>query len=63
MVVGLLPNRSDTRWWSDVMKATELRFIKGRVKFGGSKSGAPFPSVIAVWGTPRVPTISIMEAN
>lgn len=63
MVVGLLPNRSDTRWWGDVMKATELRFIKGRVKFGGSKSGAPFPSVIAVWGTPRVPTISIMEAE
>lgn len=63
VVVGLLPNRSDTRWWGDVMKATELRFIKGRVKFGGSKSGAPFPSVIAVWGTPRVPTISIMEAN
>ena len=63
IVVGLLPNRSDTRWWGDVMKATELRFIKGRVKFGGSKSGAPFPSVIAIWGTPRVPTISIMEAE
>ena len=45
------------------MKATELRFIKGRVRFGGSSTGAPFPSVVAVWGTPRVPTISIMEAD
>lgn len=62
IVVGLLPARTDTRWWADVMKATELRFINGRVKFGGSKSGAPFPSVIAVWGTPRVPTITTMEA-
>lgn len=45
------------------MQATELRFIKGRVRFGGSESGAPFPSVIAVWGTPRVPVISVMEAR
>ena len=61
VVVGLLPARTDTKWWADVMKATELRFIKGRVRFGNSDTGAPFPSVIAVWGTPRVPVISIME--
>lgn len=63
VVVALLPARTDTRWWADVMKATELRFIKGRVKFGGSPNGAPFPSVIAIWGTPRVPVISIMGAD
>ena len=43
------------------MAATELRFIQGRVKFGDSDSGAPFPSVIAVFGTPRVPTISLVR--
>ena len=63
VVVGLLPARTDTRWWADVMQATELRFIKGRVRFGGSDSGAPFPSVVAIWGTPRVPIISVMEAR
>ena len=40
------------------MQATELRFINGRVRFGQSSTGAPFPSVIAIFGTPRVPTIS-----
>ena len=45
------------------MQASELRFIRGRIRFGGSDTGAPFPSVIAIWGTPRAPTISIMEAK
>lgn len=40
------------------MDATELRFIAGRVKFGNATAGAPFPSVIAVFGTPKVPIIS-----
>ena len=60
VVVALLPARTDTAWWLDVMEATELRFIKGRVRFGGA-GPAPFPSVIAIWGTPRVPIIKIME--
>lgn len=63
VVVGLLPARTDTRWWADVMQATELRFIRGRIRFGGSSAGAPFPSVVVVWGTPRVPTVTIMEAT
>lgn len=39
------------------MRASELRFISGRVKFGDSNSGAPFPSVIAIFGTPTTPRI------
>jgi len=31
------------------MTATEIRFIKGRLKFGGAKQGAPFPSALAIW--------------
>lgn len=58
VVVCLLPARTDTKWWRDyVMKASELRFISGRVKFGDSKQGAPFPSVIAIFGTPTTPRI------
>lgn len=37
------------------MRASELRFISGRVKFGDAKTGAPFPSVIAIFGTPTTP--------
>lgn len=32
-----------------IMKATEIRFIKGRLRFGGSKQNAPFPSCIVVF--------------
>jgi len=51
LVVCLLPSRTDTRWWHEyVMKAREIRFLKGRLKFGGAKQGAPFPSAIAIFG-------------
>lgn len=39
------------------MKASELRFISGRIKFGDSDTGAPFPSVIAIFGTPTTPRL------
>jgi hypothetical protein len=28
----------------------EIEFIKGRLKFGGSKNSAPFPSAVVVFG-------------
>ena len=50
LVVCLVPSRTDTRWWHDnVMKATEIRFLKGRLKFGDSKNSAPFPSVVVIF--------------
>ena len=49
-VVFLLPSRTDTRWWHDyIMKADEIRFIRGRLKFDDQKNSAPFPSAIAVF--------------
>ena len=49
LVVCLIPSRTDTRWWHDyVMKADEIRFIKGRLKFDG-KNSAPFPSCIVIF--------------
>lgn len=63
IVVGLLPNRTDTNWWQDVMRATEVRFVKGRLKFGSGEAGAPFGSVIVVWGTPKVPVMSVWRAR
>lgn len=49
-VVFLLPGRTDTAWWHDfVMKVTEIRFIRGRLRFDDQKNPAPFPSAIAVF--------------
>lgn len=52
-VVGLLPARTDTRWWhSGVRVASEVCFLEGRVKFhlpGGADCCAPFPSAVVVW--------------
>ena len=48
--VLLIPSRTDTKWWHDyIMKADEIRFIKGRLKFGNSKNSAPFPSAIVIF--------------
>lgn len=50
-VVCLLPSRTDTKWWHDYcMKSNDIRFIKGRLKFGGAIYNAPFPSVIVIFG-------------
>ncbi len=50
-VVMLIPARTDTRYWLNyVMKANEVYFLKGRLKFGGSANSAPFPSAIVVFG-------------
>jgi len=49
-VVMLIPSRTDTRWWHDFcMKADEIRFIRGRLKFGNAKHSAPFPSALVIW--------------
>ena len=54
LVVCLIPARTDTAYWHDyVMKAKEIRYIRGRLKFhlGGKKiNSAPFPSAIIVFG-------------
>lgn len=48
--VLLIPSRTDTKWWHDyVMKADEIRFIKGRLIFEGAKNSAPFPSCIVIF--------------
>ena len=49
-VVCLVFARTDTKWFHDyVYGKAEIRFIKGRVKFGDSKNSAPFPSMIAIY--------------
>lgn len=48
--VLLLPVRTDTRWFhSWILGKAEVRFIKGRLRFGGSEHNAPFPSMIVIY--------------
>lgn len=50
LVVCLLPARTDTRWFHEyVYNMAEVRFIKGRVKFGDGKQSAPFPSMLVIF--------------
>ncbi len=48
-VVCLLPARTDTAWWHDYCMKGEIRFIRGRLKFGGQKNSAPFPSAVVIF--------------
>lgn len=49
-VVCLIPARTDTAWWHTfVMRATEVRFVRGRLKFGEATNAAPFPSAVVVF--------------
>jgi len=48
-VVCLVPARTDTAWWHDYcINAYEIRYIRGRLKFGEQKNSAPFPSAVVV---------------
>lgn len=60
-VVCLVPARTDTRWWrnyvgyydwgtgTQVNHASEVRLVTGRLRFGGAKNTAPFPSAVVIY--------------
>ena len=48
-VVCLVPSRTDTKWWHAHARFGEVRFIKGRLKFGDGKGTAPFPSAVVIF--------------
>jgi site-specific DNA-methyltransferase (adenine-specific) len=50
-VVFLIPARTDTRWFHEIVlsHASKIRFIKGRLRFHGAKYNAPFPSMIVIF--------------
>ena len=51
LVVLLAHARTDTRWFHDWVygKAAEIRFVRGRLRFGDGTQSAPFPSLVAVY--------------
>jgi site-specific DNA-methyltransferase (adenine-specific) len=61
VVVALVPSRTDTRWWhtfvwnqtlNKLRPGIEVRFVKGRLKFGEGTNSAPFPSVVVIFRPP-----------
>ena len=60
-VVCLVPSRTDTKWWHESVwdlvshqprPGVEIRFLRGRLKFGDGKGSAPFPSAVVVMRFP-----------
>lgn len=50
LVVMLVPARTDTRAFHDyIYHQAEIRFIRGRIKFGDAKASAPFPSMLVIF--------------
>jgi phage N-6-adenine-methyltransferase len=51
-IVMLLPSRTGTRWFHEYIynkPNVEIRFLKGRMRFEGTKNGAPFDSMICIF--------------
>lgn len=50
LVVMLIPARTDTSYFHDyIYNKAEIRFLRGRLKFGDSKNSAPFPSMLVIF--------------
>lgn len=51
-VVMLLPSRTDTQWFENIYKRYDIsiKFIRGRLRFSGCNSSAPFASILVVFG-------------
>ncbi len=51
LTVFLLPAYTDVKWFHEIVlpKASEIRFIKGRLKFGEHNNTAPFASMVVIF--------------
>lgn len=60
--VCLVPSRTDTRWFHDyVLGKSEIRFVKGRLKFGAGVNSAPFPSMVVIYRSPDLASVNGVE--
>ena len=51
----LIPARTDTRYFHEfILNRSEIRFIRGRLKFGDGKNSAPFPSMLVIYRGPNI---------
>lgn len=61
-VVCLVPARTDTQWFHEYAMKSEIRFLRGRLKFGDAKDSAPFPSCIVVFRPQSFRLVSLEAA-
>jgi phage N-6-adenine-methyltransferase len=55
LVVLLIPARTDTAYFHDyILGRSEIRFVRGRLKFGEAQNAAPFPSMVVIFRGPGV---------
>lgn len=60
--VCLIPVRSNTMWWKEVIKDAEIRFIIGEVNFNNEERGLWLPMCILIFGEQaRIGTFSIID--
>jgi hypothetical protein len=52
VVVALLPSYTGSPWWHDIVipNASEIRFLRGKLRFGDGRGVAPFWSAVAIFG-------------
>ncbi len=62
VIVMLLPASTDTLWFHRWCMKGEVRFIKGRLKFGNTASTAPFPSMVVIF-RPTISAFDLQEAS
>lgn len=61
--VCLIPARTNTAWFHDLcFKQGEVRFVKGRPRFGDADHGLPFPLAVVVY-RPRFQTVELLDAG
>lgn len=51
LAVFLLPAYTDVKWFHEIVlpKASEIRFIKGRLRFGEHNNTAPFANMVVIF--------------
>jgi phage N-6-adenine-methyltransferase len=61
LVVCLVPARTCTAWWHDYAARGEVEFLRGRLRFGGASSSAPFPSALVVFRNAQTVTEPLLK--
>lgn len=62
-VFGLIPARTDTRWWHNHVAAhADIWMLKGRLSFGKGGQPAPFASAIVIWGAREEHRLRMIQA-
>jgi len=62
-VVCLVPSRTDTQWWHRYAMRGQIIYLRGRLRFGGAETSAPFPSAIVIFWSGRLGHAVRAEGN